>query len=1054
MASPTVRSNGLPPTLRNRRDWNNTINSYSTFTRHGRPPWQPGVPQSLQRKSVVPIKNNPAGARDLSSAFSEHTWDIEHIAHRYRRSNINKINPRESKGLPTAKAQEYLEKYGKNELPKPKEISMLRLFFKQFANLLWIMLLIVDALSLIAFIADPTQMSQLWVTIIIFVVIFTMCCISFKHEREAVKVVQGFQGLLPENSLVIRDGREQTIPATDIVCGDVVIIKNGTRVPADIRIIWCSQLKLETSSITGESEPNEYQSEPVEESVTIFESHNVAFDGSLCVDGEGVGIVIRTGTSTVIGQIADMTTGQPVNKSRIEVQLVRFVIFLIFAATAIGIVVFIIGGFVHRWKNLINLLCAAFLVCGIGMVPTGMPATVTSMIALVARRLAENNVFLKRLDIVEALGSVNIIASDKTGTLTKNVMTVTDIWFHDEAIAGKPKTSEAGEKTTLESFESPIKDLLEIMSVCNASKFVEYEEKTALEIEPSEKAPGKFDKPEVLKPATGSPSEISMIRYCDDMIDINGARKSHDIVFEIPFNSKRKWHLMIAKEKALENGEAQYKLLIKGASEILVEHCKEILTKNGKIPFDSKAKDKFQDAYNNFGSKGRRVIGFFYKTFTAKDGISFDLEAGNFTIDDLVFAGICAIMDPPRDETHIAIENCRNAGIKVFMVTGDHALTAAAIAREIKLIQDVPDQPRDYEVLQGEEISHLSEDQWNDLLKKNALVFARTTPEQKLLIVEQCQKRKQIIAMTGDGVNDAPALKRADIGIAMGSGSDVAKQAADVILMDDNFSSIVHGVQEGRLMVENIKKLLSYIAAHCVPELWAFLVNFCFGMPLGMTSLQILSIDLGTEIPPGIAMAKEPMEGDLMNRVPRAREKAMVSNALIFFAYIYGPMIETLGCILAYLYIFWSHGIYLPDLWMSSVEHWSVNSPDFVSNNHNFTWQDQIQMQKEACAAWQMAIVFGQCFVMLIVRTRRQSIFKHGLFSNMHAVCAQIITVILVCIMIYVPYINDFFGGAPIPAMCWVIAGAVGCFNVAINEVRKYFIRHAPQHPLVRPFKW
>lgn len=296
---------------------------------------------------------------------------------------------------------------------------------------------------------------------------------------------------------------------------------------------------------------------------------------------------------------------------------------------------------------------------------------------------------------------------------------------------------------------------------------------------------------------------------------------------------------MIAREQSLGGGQAQYKLMIKGASEILVRHCSQILTKQGPVDFDEEANDKFQKAYDTFGSNGRRVLGFFYKRFVADEKIDFDLDKGNFDIDDLIFAGVCAIMDPPRDETAIAIHHCRAAGIKVFMVTGDHYLTAAAIAREIKLIEDVPGQPKDYEVLHGERISQLTDSEWDELLKKRALVFARTTPEQKLLIVEQCQKRKQIIAMTGDGVNDSPALKRADIGIAMGSGSDVAKQAADIILMDDNFASIVRGVQEGRLMFDNIKKLLAYVAIHSTPEIWPIVINFCFGFPLGITSLQV-----------------------------------------------------------------------------------------------------------------------------------------------------------------------------------------------------------------------
>ncbi|KAE9555230.1 hypothetical protein FO519_001580 [Halicephalobus sp. NKZ332] len=1040
--------------LRNRKpkDSNNNVSNM-------RPPWYPSIPNILSRKKIVP-REDQEHARNLSAAFSEHTWDLETISDNHPNSRIDRKDVHKTLGLTTAQADELFTRNGPNTLPKPKEISDLQLFISQFLNLLWILLLATDFTALVAYLNNPDDISQLWVTIIIFVMIFGMCCVSFLHEREARKVVRGFQNLLPENCICIRDGREINMPADHLVTGDIICIKAGTKVPADSRIIHCSQLKLETSSITGEAEPIEYQVEPVSEATTIFEARNVAFDGSLCVDGEGMAVVIRTSTNTVIGQIADMTTGQKANKSRLEKQMRRFVIFLIFASTILGLIVFLIGGMVHKWEGIINLLCISFIVCAICLVPAGMPATVTSIMALVARRLAQKNVFLKRLDIVEALGSVNIIASDKTGTLTKNIMTVTDAWFYDEFINGRPtkKTVTASRiKSALNNFEAPVDELLDIMTICNASHFVEQvesKEKVSVTM-PSFESSIEMEKNALaLRPAIGAPSEVAMLRYADELIDINDRRKAYNVVFEIPFNSKRKWHLMIAKLQTLQDGQAEYKLFIKGAPEILIEKCNQIASRRGCMNFDEDAMARFRAAYENFGSNGRRVIGFCYKKFIAPENIQFDLEKNNFPLKDLIFVGMCAIMDPPRDETITAIEQCRSAGIKVFMVTGDHYLTATAIAREIKLIQDIPGQPKDYEILHGERISNLTCKEWDELLTKRALIFARTTPEQKLLIVEQCQKRKQIIAMTGDGVNDAPALKKADIGIAMGSGSDVAKQAADVILMDDNFASIVKGVQEGRMMFDNIKKLLAYVAEHSTPEIWPVLLNFWFGFPVGITSLQIFSIDLGTEIMPGIAMAREPMEGDVMERPPRNRSKKLISNTLLFYSYGYAGLIQSACCFLTYCSIFWMHGIAISDLWMSAMTYWKEGAPDFVSNGNVFTWEEQLLINTKACSAWHMSIIVNQLFHLLNVRTRRQSIFTHGIFRNWQSVISMGVSVALVSIMIYVPGVNDFFGGSPIPLYPWLVAAAGGVFMFTFNEVRKLLIRTYPKNRVIRCFKW
>jgi sodium/potassium-transporting ATPase subunit alpha len=1013
------------------------------------------------KAKVAPANGSaPTESRNLSAAYREHTWDVAEIQKEYPTSRIDVNNPNRSQGLSSFEAKELLEVNGPNTLPKAKEISDLRLFISQFLNPLWLLLLFADVLSFVNFFSDMSDKTNLYVAIIIFVMIVGMCTVSWYQEREARRVVRGFENLLPEKTAVIRDGNEELISAAEVVVGDIIKIKSGMKVSADARVLWCSQLKLETSSITGEAEPVEYQSEPVSQSVNIFESHNVAFNGSLCVDGEGVALVIKTGINTVIGQIATLTTGQSENRSRLQQQITKFVKFLLVLSAIVGLLMTIVGGAVHGWKGMVKITATSFLVCAISFVPAGMPATVTSIMTVVARRLANKNVYIKRLDIVEALGSCNIIASDKTGTLTKNLMTVTDVWYMDEFIAGSPTRARAMTTKTIRGFEGPLHDMLKVMTICNTSEFVSVARaRAATTVSMTHARRATVSQPmkhlSTDRVAMGTPSEIAMLKFADELIDVASLRHRYDIVFEIPFNSKRKWHLMIARLEDLDDDMAEYQLFIKGASDVLIKMCSTIATDLSDEDLDEEMMTKFDNAYRRFGEQGRRVIGFAQKTFTAPNDMKFSLEEENFPLHDLTFLGVCAIMDPPRDETAGAIAQCKTAGIKVFMVTGDHHLTATAIGKQIGLIDTSPGKEHTWEVLHGERITQLTDDEWDRLIQKESLVFARTTPEQKLLIVEQCQKRKQLIAMTGDGVNDSPALKRADIGVAMGSGSEVAKQAADIVLMDDNFASIVRGVLEGRMIFDNIKKLLAYVMLHSFPELWPIIINFCFGMPLGMTTLQIMSIDLGTELAPGIAMAKEPGEGDVMERPPRKRESQLISNTLLAYAYFYAALIEVAGCFLAYCCVFWSYGITIPELWMSAIDHWKDDGAPFTkSDGQQLDVETQMHILRQACAAWQLGVVFGQFFQIFCVRTRRQSIFTHGIFINRFMTPAIIIELVLVAIMIYVPGINTWFGGAAVPVQCWGVIAVFGIIQLAFNEGRKWLIRNYPANRFVHTLKW
>ncbi|KAH7704171.1 P-type ATPase [Aphelenchoides avenae] len=919
------------------------------------------VPASTKKKTPPRYKvASVEKAADLGGSFTEHTLDVSELRNIYKQSNIDHTAPTRSRGLAEETAKELLQSNGPNALPKQKEINGIQLFVTQFFNPFWLLLLFADGLSLLSYLLDPTTVMNLYIAIIILAMVVSMCTLSWWQEREARRIIRGFEKLLPPIAIVVRNGSTVTVPATQIVVGDIVKIRIGMRVCADTRMLWCSHLKLETSSITGESNPVEYQSDAIAASTSIFEARNIAFNGSLCVDGDGVGVVIRTGANTIISQIANLTNQDKKTPNRLQKQTNNFLKFLLIVWPVMGLVMFVIGGFNDRWANISLMISSSFLVCAIAFIPEGMPATITTIMTVVARRLAKKHVYVKRLDIVEALGSCNIIASDKTGTLTKNLMTVTDLWYQDEFISGWPtgyKRSVIQKSSAKPQQAHPLVEILNVMSVCNSSEFVDANLATAKVMLSYTRNTSTVQRLKrwKMQVARGTPSDIAMLKYADELVDVLELRKQYPVVYESPFNSSRKYHLVITKLRNVGDGNATYKLFIKGAADVLIEKCSSVVTENGIEELNKQNMEHFEYAYNHFGEQGHRVIGFAEKEFTAPERERF--SELNIELTGLVFCGLCAIMDPPREETASAIQTCKEAGIKVFMITGDHQTTAKAIAQQVGLIGETQEKDPDWEIVPGDRLSMLTDSEWDRLFGKKCLIFARTTPEQKLLIVDECQKRKQVIAMTGDGVNDAPALKRADIGVAMGSGSEVARQAADIVLMDDNFASIVCGVYEGRTIYDNIKKLLAYTLFRSFPELLGTFVSFCLGMPIGITMLQVMAIELGMEIPPGIALAFEPGEGDVMKVPPRHRKLKLICFSLLAYAFGYAQLFEALAGFLSYCCVYWTHGINVRDLWMTDLTPWKVDPRNLTSNGVVYDIPTQLAINREASAAWMVGIV-------------------------------------------------------------------------------------------------
>uniref|UniRef100_A0A8C7LF80 Sodium/potassium-transporting ATPase subunit alpha-3 n=1 Tax=Oncorhynchus kisutch TaxID=8019 RepID=A0A8C7LF80_ONCKI len=682
----------------------------------------------------------------------------------------------------------------------------------------------------------------LYLGIVLSAVVIITGCFSYFQEAKSSKIMESFKNMVPQQALVIREGEKMQINAEEVVAGDLVEVKGGDRIPADLRIVSAHGCKVDNSSLTGESEPQSRSPDCTHDNP--LETRNVAFFSTNCVEGTARGIVVCTGDRTVMGRIATLTSGLESGKTPIAKEIEHFIHLITGVAVFLGITFFILAVCLgYTWLEAVIFLIGII----VANVPEGLLATVTVCLTLTAKRMARKNCLVKNLEAVETLGSTSTICSDKTGTLTQNRMTVAHMWFDNQIHEADTTEDQSG--ASFDKSSETWLALARVAALCNRAQF----------------------------------------KAAQDQLPI----------------LKRD----LSVHETEDENDNRYLLVMKGAPERILDRCSSILIQGKEQPMDEEMKEAFQNAYMELGGLGERVLGFCHLLMPEDQypkGFAFDCDDVNFTTESLCFVGLMSMIDPPRAAVPDAVGKCRSAGIKVIMVTGDHPITAKAIAKGVGIIsegnetvEDIASRlnipvsqvnPRDAKacVIHGTDLKDLSQDQMDEILRNHTeIVFARTSPQQKLIIVEGCQRQGAIVAVTGDGVNDSPALKKADIGVAMGiSGSDVSKQAADMILLDDNFASIVTGVEEGRLIFDNLKKSIAYTLTSNIPEITPFLFFILVNIPLPLGTITILCIDLGTDMVPAISLAYEAAESDIMKRQPRnpARDK-LVNERLISIAY-------------------------------------------------------------------------------------------------------------------------------------------------------------------------
>ncbi|KAI6198438.1 Cation-ATPase-N domain-containing protein [Aphelenchoides besseyi] len=1047
--------------------------------------------------------------QNLSNSYVEHHLSLEELSEIYNNSFIDVDNPEESDGLDTTEAMKRLRDGGRNVLKAPKDFSNFQLFAKQFLHRFWLLLMIASVLSFISYFIHlyrgHDEATNLYCAFTLMIVVFVMCILSYRKEKKAIEVVGDFRNIMAQNSFVIRDCKERQISAEELVIGDLIIIRCGQRIPADARILQSNGLKLEMSCISGDFSSYDYTHESAASHVSVFDARNVAFKGSYCTEGDGVAVVIRTGEFTMIGEAAIMQSTSRNTESKLRKELKRFVHLWSIVAVVSGLLFFFTGTVISRGQHLLTNFMTGFIIVIVANIPQGLPATVMSQLAIIAQRMSKKHVYIKNLDVVDELGAATVIATDKTGTLTENVRICTDLWYNkrhhmvDRFV--KHAHLRALRITAKKELEKTLPDLLTVMAICNSAsvgtrKFVRRvstkRDMSKLERERESRPPitkkftviDKFGREVVRQPTTsescasfddeeethdqsdflGPPPDVALLRYVESLACVEGIRQKFHHVLEVPFNSVRRWQLVVTHCLAEPNDtEWTYCVMMKGAPETILNRCSQYMMNGELEDIDDDFRKHCQEAWEFFGNEGRQVIGFAQKFFRAPQRERFTANSENYPQDRLVFLGMSGIMDPPRPETANAIKQCKEAGVKVFMITGDHPTTASAIAAQIGLISKKVEktdeldlnQKNDEIVVLGESLTSMTKEEWDVLLDHRYIVFARTNPDQKLLIVDECQRRGETVAVTGSGVNDAAALAKANIGIAMGlNGSDIAKRTADLILTDDNFASFVKGIEEGRLLFDNLRLSIAYTMAHLWPEVFPIVLNFTLGMPLGLQPLQILSIDLGSELPPAVSLAYESPERDMMKVPPRSAKTTLVSKQLIFYSYFLAGSFITIACFFAYMSVYWYHGITFGSLLFTSEFYFIPEAENFTTpTGQVLNEDDQLNIRGQASAAWQITLVVAQIFHLYMCTTRRVSFLQHGI-TNLVSVFAVIIEMLLLNLFIYTPGIQDLMGTKVPPTHVWLFGPVIGIFLFIFNETRKFFIRKFPKNRVVNIFKW
>ncbi len=826
-----------------------------------------------------------------------------------------------SKGLSLAEVTIRLNEYGPNELKETKKKTIFMMFLDQFKDFMILILIAAAVVSgVIGELAD---------TIAIVVIVILNAIIGFVQEYRAEQAMKALKQMAAPTALVLRNNEIMDVPASELVPGDIVMLEAGRIVPADLRLTEVAQLKVEEAALTGESVPVEKAVDPIHENmIPLGDRKNMAYKGTVVSYGRGTGLVVSTGMETELGKIATMLQVEKEVKTPLQKRLVKFGQRLGFIVLVICTVVFV-AGILRREETLLMFLTAISL--AVAAIPEALPAVVTISLALGAKKLVKQNALIRKLPAVETLGSVTYICSDKTGTLTLNKMTVEEIYVNGKITSGEVKAEQ----------------LFSAMALSNDA---------ALDSDNN---------------LIGDPTETALFDIAaNNGFKKNELEKTSPRVAEIPFDSDRKrmttFHKVGARHAvSLQGDVVSY---TKGAIESILDKCTGAIINDVVVDMNEEMRTEIAAASERMAEDGLRILAFALRKW---EKLPEDITPDNAE-DELIFLGIAGLLDPPRKEAKEAVAVCKKAGIKPVMITGDHPMTARTIARKLGIIEDGDG------VMTGQELDELTLEEFEERVA-TIRVYARVAPAQKIKIVKALQDKGEFVAMTGDGVNDAPALKRADIGVAMGiTGTDVAKESSHMILLDDNFSTIVKAVKEGRRIFDNIRKFIKYTMTSNSGEIWTIFLPPFLGLPIPLLPIHILWINLVTDGLPGLALAVEPAEKGIMEKPPRHPKETIFAHGLGY-------------------HMFWV------GLLMGSV---SIFTQAWFFDSAKMHWQTMVFT----------VLSLSQMGHVLAIRSERESLFKLGLFSNKPLLGAVLLTFVLQMGTIYIPFLNPIFKTAPLTA--------------------------------------